>query len=360
MNTLLTQLFRGLIITAGIAALSGCSTVGYYTRIIQGHFDIISQQKPIEAWLEQTGIDEDLRHKLLLVKEVRHFASEALHLPENDSYLSYADIGRAYVAWNVVATPALSLTPKTWCYPIAGCVTYRGYHSREDAQAYADSLAEQGYDVTINGAAAYSTLGWFDDPVLNTMIAWREPALIGIILHELAHQKLYIKDSSAFNESFASFVQREGVSRWYSAQGDIDTLTQEQERYQRRRDFLGLLNDTRQALEALYAQNLIPTAALAEKARIFATLQKQYQQIKTTQWQGYSGYDRWFSRPLNNARLASVSTYTRYIPAFQQLLDQNNGDLLAFYHETEKIAALPKDKREQILQALLLAHGVKE
>lgn len=355
MNTQLTQLFRGVILSVGITALSGCGTAGYYTRIIQGHFDIINRQQPIDAWLERTDIDEGLRHKLLLVKKARYFASEALHLPENDSYLYYADIGREYVAWNVVAVPALSLTPKTWCYPIAGCVSYRGYHSREEAQAYADSLTQQGYDVTINGAAAYSTLGWFDDPVLNTMITWRDPALIGLIFHELAHQKLYIKDSSAFNESFASFVQREGVARWYTAQGDVGALNQERQRYQRRRDFLSLLNDTRQALEALYAQDWTTSEALAEKARLFAMLQEKYQHMKTSQWQGYSGYDRWFSRPLNNAHLASVSTYTRYIPAFQQLLDQHGGDLLAFYHETEKVAALPKDKREQVLQALLLA-----
>ena len=352
------RLAQCLLIFTAVILISGCSTLNYYSNIIQGHFEIISQQQSIDELLDDPATSDQLRQKLMLAKAARQFASSHLHLPDNDSYKTYADIGRDRVTWNVVAVPALSFTPKTWCYPIAGCVSYKGYYSNEAAKSYQKQLADDNYDTTINGSAAYSTLGWFDDPVMNTMLQWREAHLVGVIFHELAHQQLYIQDDSAFNESFANFVQQEGVRRWYLAAGKQQPITKEIARGKRKKQFLALLKNTRDKLEKLYASELTDEQKYAQKRGHFTELRQQYTSLKTGEWQGYSGYDRWFDRDLNNANLISVSTYHQYIPGFKALLqqsaqsDKDNGDLQVFYAAAEKLSQLPAKERSAKLREM--------
>ncbi len=344
-------LARSVLIFATVLIISGCSTLNYYSSIIQGHFEIISQQQSIDELLNNPATSDQLRQKLSLAKAARQFATSDLHLPDNDSYKTYVDIGRDRVTWNVVAAPALSLSAKTWCYPIAGCVSYKGYYSNEAAKSYEKQLADENYDTTINGSAAYSTLGWFDDPVLNTMLQWREAHLVGVIFHELAHQQLYIKDDSAFNESFANFVQQEGVRRWYLAKGKPQAITKETAHGKRKKQFLSLLKTTRNKLEILYDSELADKQKYEQKRVYFTELRQQYTLLKTEEWQGYSGYDHWFDRDLNNANLVSVSTYHQHLPSFKALLQRSNGDLRVFYTAAEKLSQLPaKERSEKLLK----------
>lgn len=347
----LQTLAQPLLIFATVLIISGCSTLSYYSGIIQGHFEIISQQQSIDELLDDPTTSDQLRQKLALAKAARQFAASNLYLPDNDSYKTYVDIGRNRVTWNVVAVPALSLSAKTWCYPIAGCVSYKGYYSNEAAKSYEKQLADENYDTTINGSAAYSTLGWFDDPVLNTMLQWREAHLIGVIFHELAHQQLYIKDDSTFNESFASFVQQEGVRRWYLAKGKPQAITKEAAHGKRKKQFLSLLKTTRDKLEILYNSKLADKQKHEQKRVYFTELRQQYISLKAGEWKGYSGYDHWFDRDLNNANLVSVSTYHQHLPGFKALLQQSNEDLRVFYAAAEKLSQLPaKERSEKLLE----------
>jgi len=332
--------------------LNGCTTIGYYYQSIHGHFSLLNHSRPIEDVLQDESVDADLKKKLGLVLNVREFASSKLGLPENASYLSYAALDRKAVVWSVVATPEFSVSPKQWCYPVIGCASYRGYFKRERAQEYADGLKEDGLDVTVVPNPAYSTLGWFDDPLPSTIINWPEPWLVGLTFHELAHQQLYVAGDSAFNEAFASTVEQVGVERWFRSRKDMIGLKQWQQRKHRREGFYRLLLDARYRLQRLYGRSLSVAEMRIEKAVEFGRLRDDYRVIKK-QWRGYIGFDRWFEGDLNNARLASVATYARYVPAFVRLLQESKGDLKGFYQACEKIAALPADERTLKLEALL-------
>jgi predicted aminopeptidase len=286
------------------------------------------------------------------VLEIRDFASLELHLPENDSYRSYADIKRAAVVTTVIAAPEFSLQPLTWCFPIAGCVSYRGFYDPQAAENFAATLRQQGYETDLYGVSAYSTLGWFADPVLNTFINWPEAALAGQIFHELAHQQLYVKDDSSFNEAFAEVVEGEGVKRWLARKGQAPTLatTEKQERQQA---FSELLLQTRRELEALYASGKSVEVMREEKKAILTGLHQRYQRLRDEKWQGYGGFDRWFERPVNNARLASVATYHDRKPPFLALLQRADGDLFRFYREVAELGRRPRTEREKILAELV-------
>ncbi len=256
------------------------------------------------------------------------------------------------MVWNVVAAPEFSLEPEQWCFPVAGCVSYRGYFSRDGAEGFADGLRAKGMDVHVYGVAAYSTLNWFDDPVLNTFCHRPEPHLAGLIFHELAHQKLYVANDSSFNEAFAKTVELEGVHRWLRQRGNLEQEKEYFEDFAREEEFVALVLKTREQLSELYASPLDALRKRQEKQRVFNELRAEYRRLKAS-WGGYAGYDRWFDADLNNARLASISTYRTLVPAFRELLARNGGDLGRFYAEAEKIGKLPFGQRARATAELL-------
>ena len=344
--------FLALILFVPAVAL--CSDLGYYAQAIQGHVKILLARRSIEQLLAEPTTSAPLRQRLQLVLEIRDFASRDLQLPENKSYRSYVDLQRADVITNVVAAPEFSLQPVTWCFPFAGCVSYRGYYDPQAAERFAAGLREKGYETDLYGVSAYSTLGWFDDPVLNTFIDWSESALAGQIFHELAHQQLYVKDDSSFNEAFAEIVEGEGVKRWLARKGEAPP-PEASARQERQQAFIDLLLQTRKELEVLYASGQSAEVMRAEKKEIFTALRQRYQELRDVTWQGYSGFDRWFERPVNNARLAAVATYHDRKPPFLALLQRVDGNLGRFYREAAELSRLPRVERDKILSELTMS-----
>ncbi|MEM9602385.1 MAG: aminopeptidase [Pseudomonadota bacterium] len=344
-------LSRALALCAVCSALAGCSTVGYYAQAVGGHMALMRARVPVEEAMADPALAPALRAKLASAQDARRFAIETLGLPDNGSYNTWVDLGRPAVTWNVVATHRFSVEPERWCFPVAGCLSYRGYFARDDALRYADRLAAQGLDTTVTGATAYSSLGWFKDPLVSTMFRGDDTALAGVLFHELAHQQLYVGDDSSFNESFASFVELAGVEAWLQQVSRPELLEPWLARRDRRADFIALLAVARADLAALYRGGG-DDAALAEgKAAAFAQLRSDYAELKA-RWGGYPGYDHWFSKPLNNARLAGVGTYTQWVGAFEALFDQSDRDFQAFFAAAAKLAALPPDLRRARLTAL--------
>ncbi|MGH8355050.1 MAG: aminopeptidase, partial [Pseudomonas sp.] len=277
------------------------------------------------------------------------FASTGLGLPDNRSYRLYADIGRPYVLWNLFAAPEFSLAPETHCFPIAGCVAYRGYYRLGRARGAAALLRQQGLETYVGGVEAYSTLGWFDDPILSSMLHWDDDRLVAVIFHELAHQQLYVRDDTAFNESFASFVEREGLRQWRRGRG---LAAAEPGRLQQREQFTALVLATRARLERLYASGLPPGELRPRKAAEFERLRADYRRLRERQWGGVGRYDAWVEGPLNNAKLLPFGLYERWVPAFAALFAQAGGDWATFYGRVRELGKLPPAAREEALQAL--------
>lgn len=342
----------GLMLLAAFWVLQGCSTLGYYSQSIGGHLQLMGQRRPIVTVLQDPETSASLRRQLAAIRQIRDFASDSLALPDNGSYRSYADLGRDAVVWSVVAAPRFSLQPKQWCYLIIGCASYRGYFSRQSADLYADELRAQGLDVAVEPVPAYSTLGWFDDPLPSTIVGWSKPQIAGLIFHELAHQQLYVKDDSAFNEAFAGLVEEEGVVRWLQGQ-DGQLLEQWQLSQQREQQFIGLLLETSQQLQVLFDQEWTDARMQQYKAALYQSLRERYLLLKNS-WDGYSGFDGWFDRDLNNAHLASIATYQEWLPAFKRLLTESGDDLALFYAASQALGALPEAARH--VQLIDLMH----
>lgn len=337
---------------AALFTVSGCATLDYYAQSIGGHLRLMSMRVPVERILAGEQTSSSLRSRLALALAIREFAHRELNLPNNDSYRSYVDLGRPYVSWTVVAAPALSLKPKTWCFPVVGCVAYRGYFGEAEATTFAKKLEQDGYDVHVAGVQAYSTLGWFDDPLLSSMVAQPEYRLAGVIFHELAHQRLYVPGDSGFNEAYAVVIEKQGVERWLAREGTSEQVEKYREDSARRGQFLELVRRTRQSLERLYASELDDAQKRKQKAAIFSLMQTEYAELRTT-WNGYHGYDAWFDAGLNNAKLALVATYNAYVPAFEKLLASKEGDLRAFNAACEALAQLDKETRQAALKRLV-------
>jgi len=338
--------------------LAGCSTVGYYSQAVSGHISLMSARVPIEQVIADPQTPEAVRARLRVALAAREFAVTELGLPDNGSYTRYVQLDRSAVVYNVFAAPEFSLQPKTWCFPVAGCVVYRGYFSRQRAEQEAGSYSGQGYDTWVGGAAAYSTLGRFEDPLLSTMLYGEDARLAGLLFHELAHQKLYVKGDSAFNEAFATALEEEGVRRWLEGAGRDEELAAWQAQGRRALSFEHLLARTRGFLQEVYS-SAVPAAEMrVAKAEAFAQLRRDYEALKAS-WDGWSGYDRWFDAPLNNARLIPSATYRRLVPAFRILLHQADGDLEAFYAACKRLADLSQDARDAEFRRLLaLAESV--
>lgn len=334
--------------------LCGCQTIGFYAQAVNGQLAVWRATEPIESLLEDEQTDPALRQRLLLVSEIRAFASEALELPDNASYRSYADLKRAYVVWNVFAAPEFSLEPVTWCFPFAGCVGYRGYFSREGADKFATNLKDTGLngtnlDVFVGGVPAYSTLGWFADPVLNTFIGYPDAELARLIFHELAHQIAYAPGDTVFNESFATTVELEGVRRWLEHGGRSAQFEAFNVARRRQQDFLDLVMRTRALLDALYQQDMPDQEKRSMKVDTYKQMRSEYLQLKQ-EWGGFSGYDLWFENSLNNAKLSSVAAYNQLVPAFQQLLARNGGALGPFYEAVVALTKLTVEQRREQLE----------
>lgn len=340
------------IIMLALQMLTGCAQLGYYTQAMQGHFTLIAEAKPIDHWLADPDVTDDLKMRLKRARKIRAFAASELSLPDNGSYTKYADLKRPFVMWNVVATPELSLKPERWCFPVAGCVDYRGYYSREAAQAFAEGLSRQSLDVRVTGVPAYSTLGWFNDPVLSTFIAYPEAELARLIFHELAHQVAYAPGDSQFNESFATAVEEFGVSRWLEVNGDEQMREHYRAYQQRKEEFLHLLSDYSRQLDDNFSRPVSDAEKRARKAEIFAELQLQYNQIKQERWAGYAGYDRWFGERVTNAHFALISTYHDLVPAFRALLEKEK-HLPAFYQAVRRLAKMDKSARRLAMSIYL-------
>jgi predicted aminopeptidase len=341
------------VLLAGTAAglLASCSTLNYYTQAAQGQLELLSDARPIDDWIADPGTSSTLRLRLETARQIRRFAVSEMALPDNNSYKNYASLKRKYVLWNVVATPELSLKPLQWCFPVAGCVNYRGYYSKEAAEAYAKELRADGNDVEVGGVPAYSTLGWFSDPLISTFINYPDAELARMIFHELAHQIVYAQGDSQFNESFASTVEEVGVERWMERFGN-QAMRDSYARYKsRKHDFLALLLKYRKALEQNYAVvDRSDNDKRAIKARLFQELKDEYQVLKGN-WGGYAGYDRFFEQPLSNAHLASIATYEDFVPAFRAML-KRDGSFPAFYKSVKRLAELDRADRHRILKAL--------
>src|SRR5215831_4240527 len=297
------------LVAAGVAVLLGsCSTAEYYWQGIAGEMDLLNRAQPISSVVDSTA-DPALKQKLEHALEIREFASRELALPDNASYRRYTALDRPYVLWNVFATPPLSLAPLQWCFPVAGCVNYRGYFAEGDARAEAAKLSKTGDDVYIGGVPAYSTLGYFDDPVLSTILRYPETEVARLIFHELAHQVAYAKDDTVFNESFAVTVEEVGVRRWLDAQRDPKLTAQFEAAQRYRQGFLELVATTRAELATLYASDASEADKLARKQAAFAAMRSRYEALRQA-WGGFSAYDSWFAQGPNNASLTAVGLYS--------------------------------------------------
>jgi predicted aminopeptidase len=318
----------GLVGIAALAAgavclTAGCSTLGYYAQSVGGHIAIVQAAKPVSEWITDETIEPDLKRRLALAQRIRDFAVSELKLPDNASYRRYANLQRSHAVWNVVATPELGLKLETWCFPVVGCVGYRGYFDRSAADTYADALRARGLDVAVYGVPAYSTLGklpgdWLADPLLNTFIHWNEGELARIVFHELAHQVAYAEDDTVFNESFATAVERIGVARWLERHASEATRAQQARFDARRRDFREFTGRVRDELAAVYASSRTDDAKRAAKAEILARMRADYESMKRERWAGYAGYDGWFAQA-NNASFAVLAAYNERAPAFAAL-----------------------------------------
>jgi predicted aminopeptidase len=338
----------GLLATAALCLTTGCSTLGYYAQAAGGHLSLLQRARPVPEALADVQTPEPLRQRLLLSQRLRDFAVAELQLLDNNSYRRYADLQRDAVVWNVVAAPELGLTLKTWCFPLMGCVGYRGYFQREAADTLAAQLKAEGWEVMVYGVPAYSTLGYSNwvggDPLLNTFIHWPEAELARLIFHELAHQVVYVSDDTTFNESFATAVERAGARRWLAQHGTPEALAEVQRLEQRREDFRALTQRHRERLRQVYAGPGDEAARRAGKAAVMAELRAEYAQLKATRWAGFAGYDGWFARA-NNAAFGVLAAYNELVPGFEQLLQAEGGDFTRFYAAVRALAALPAAER---------------
>ncbi|MDH1560581.1 aminopeptidase [Pseudomonas sp. MDMC216] len=332
--------------------LGGCSTLDYYAHLGQGQWQLLQARQPVERLLDDSATAPDLARRLTLSQQARDFASASLQLPENRSYRLYADLERPFVVWNVFATPEFSLDPELHCFPIAGCVAYRGYYQQGRARGAAALLRQQGLDTYIGGIEAYSTLGWFDDPLLNTMLRWSDERFIAVIFHELAHQQYYLPGDTAFNESFATFVEREGLRQWHAARGETPLASDDRQRQQ----FIELVLASRERLSRLYASDLPPHEMRAAKQAEFERLRQDYRALRQREWGGQGRYDAWIESPLNNAKLLPFGLYDQWVPAFAALFTREGRDWRAFYTAVAALGRLPEADRRAALESLMQNH----
>jgi len=349
-----THAILGPIALAMGLMLSACSTVGYYAHVAAGQGDLVLHRRDVSKVVDDPSTDPSVKQRLALAQQARRFATAELALPDNRSYTSYVQLDRPYVVWNVFATPRYSVAPVTQCFLFAGCVAYRGYFSHDKAKREATRLEAEGDDVYVGGVPAYSTLGWFADPILSSMMHWDDDELAGTIFHELAHQLVYAKDDSAFNESFATFVQQEGLRQWRQSRGmppqDVRSKAMDD-------GFTQLVLDLRDRLKNVYASGVDAAAMEAGKQREIADFRTRYATWRAHDWPSDHRYDAWVAAPINNARLLPFGLYDRWTPAFAALFRQAEGQWPVFYASVRALSRLPQAQREDALEQWLVASG---
>jgi len=340
-----------LLLLAALGA--GCSHLGYYSQAVAGHMDLLHRAQPVADLIADPATAPLLREQLALAQRIRDFAVSELGLPDNRSYRSFSDLQRPAAVWNVVAAPELSLTLRTWCFPVAGCVGYRGYFDRRRAEATAARLRAAGYEVLVYPVPAYSTLGRLDwlggDPLLSTFIGWPEGELARLIIHELAHQQVYVRDDMTFNESYASAVDRLGVRRWLAAHASPAAREQHARTEQRRAQVRALVRAARSELEAIYASEQAEAAQRAAKAVVFERLRAAHRHLREGEWGGFTGWDAWFARA-NNAALGVFAAYDELVPGFEGLYRRCGGDFACLHDQARRLARLPADERHARLR----------
>ncbi|MBL0719124.1 aminopeptidase [Piscinibacter sp. Jin2] len=351
-------LSRLLLLLASLLALAGCETAGYYAQSIGGHLALLRAARPVPELLADPATPAELRERLQRSQRMRDFSVRELALPDNASYRRYAELDRPAVVWNVAAAPPFSLELRRWCFPVAGCVGYRGYFDRAAAEAEAARLREaEGLETVVLPVPAYSTLGklpgdWFADPLLSTLIRWPEPELARLIFHELAHQRLYLAGDTAFNESYATAVERLGGARWLAAEAGPEARAADAAFEARREAFRGLVARYRAQLDALYRTGGPAERLAADKDRIYAELRAAHVALRDGAWGGDRRYDAWFARA-NNALLGLQAAYFGWVPAFEALFEREGRDFARFHAAVEALAGLPAAEREATLRALM-------
>lgn len=332
-----------------LPAFQGCSNVAYYAQSVNGHLNIVSAGQSVDRLIVDPTPASELKEQLKLARDIRSFASDRLSLPDNKSYRNYVDTGREYATWSVFAAQELSLDVRNWCFPVVGCVPYRGYFSREAATKFAQGVKGEGLDVYVGGVPAYSTLGLFDDPLLNTMFRHGDTYLAGVVFHELSHQRIYVANDTRFNEAFAVSVERAGTEAWLRKRGKVSDIRNYDRSRRHNEDFLALVAQSREDLKDIYSRNISDAEKRRLKEAAIERLRDRYRQMKAQRWNGYDGYDLWFSEPINNAKLATVAVYNDLVPAFRRLLRLCSHDFTQYYQAVERIAELDKEQRVSAL-----------
>ncbi len=325
-----------LVFFFSIFLINACSTVGYYTQSIIGHSSIMLSRKPIDEVLKTA--EPELKQKLLIAVDIRKFASTELGLPDNGSYTEFVELDSDTPIWNVIAAEEFSLKAKQWCYPIIGCASYRGYYHKKDAEHYAEELRKQRLEVHLAGATAYSTLGWFDDPLTSAMFKRGDASLAELIFHELAHQVVYIKGDSRFNEAFASAVGEQGAIRWMQLTNRTEMLEEYRQRLSVRDDFIVLINTAKERLQEIYESESSLAEKKQKKQMVFEQMRQEHQRLIVDKWGGKKWYSRWFSEPINNARLVSIATYRDLVPEFLLLFNRCENNFPRFYEKVRQIS----------------------
>ena len=338
-----------VVLLGAVCATSGCSSVGYLSQSASGHIHLLASARPVKDAIADPATPEALRKRLELTQRVRDFAVAVLKEPDNGSYRSYADLKRSAAVWNVVAAPELSLTLQTWCFPVVGCVGYRGYYDLAGADAAAAPLKAEGLEVDVYEVPAYSTLGWMNwiggDPLLNTFVQWPEGELSRLIFHELAHQVAYAPGDTTFNESFATAVEHIGSQRWLQENASPEVRAKQALTESRRLDFHVLVRAWRAKLDAMYRSDLPDADKRARKAALYAGMRADYEAMKRDRWSGYAGYDAWFAKA-NNATMGTQGAYDDEVGAFERLFAAQGGDFDRFYAEVRRMAALTRPQRD--------------
>lgn len=341
---------RAILLIGLASALTGCS-VSYVAQSLKGHVQIMAARQDVGKLIRDAATPEPVRAQMAAARDIRQFATDHLDLPDNASYRAYVDIGRDYVTLAVFAAPEFSLVLRVWCFPVFGCVPYRGYFSRQSAIRTAQALKAEGLDVHISGVTAYSTLGWSSDPLLSTMFLRYKTHLAALVFHELAHQRVYINDDTAFNEAFAVAVEVTGVRKWLRAIGDAEGLRRYEADLRHSDDFVALVAKTRAELVRIYAGDGSAADKRAAKSAAIERLRARYRKMRDRRWGGYDGYDGWMTSPINNAKIAATSVYNDLVPAFVRLFELCAGDYPKFYAAVKRLGRVDKAGRTAALGA---------
>jgi len=346
---------RNFIVITLLLMLTGCSSLNFYSQAITGQMNLLFNRRSLDTVLADASVNPEIKRKIRVARDVLVFAEEELGLPVGNSYSGFVDTGKRYVIWNVFAADEFSVKLSTFCYPIAGCVSYRGFFAEADAREFAAGLTKEGFDVFVGGVAAYSTLGWFDDPLLNTFLVRTDEKLAALLFHELAHKVVYIPGDTRFNESFATAVERIALSRWLESRGHPASFEQYLASEQRSRQVRQLIGDTRMRLGEIYRQEVGVDEKRALKQSEIKSLQTSYLKLRNT-WgdagENFTEFKFWMQGDINNARLGTVADYNDLVPAFQNLYRQQGEDLAAFFQTCEQLGNLPQEARQQQLDQL--------